>query len=45
MVADDAIVPEVSLEAYHRSLVPEPVKGLGMYVYVEPESAQTVAVV
>jgi hypothetical protein len=43
MVKEDDIVPEVLLEAYQRSLAPEPVNGLFVYVYVESESTQTVA--
>ena len=44
MVVEEDIVPVVPLLASQRSLEPEPVNGLFVYVYVEPESTQTVAV-
>jgi hypothetical protein len=44
MVVDDVIVPDMPLVASHRSLEPDPLNGLFVYVYVEPESTQTVAV-
>lgn len=42
MVVEDDTTPE-GLEVYQRSLEVEPVNGLFVYVYVEPESTHTVA--